>query len=103
MSTTLNEMRRLVEQCQEFKGNSVFAKHFGDKYVVYSYGQHFPMYVWDYKDKLWVGNESKYSTTTSRHQSKCKPSGVSKWLDAVEMRKYLDHDSYTQYMILRGG
>lgn len=40
-------------------------------YVVYSYGFHFPMYVW--MEGQWYGNESSYSRTTSKHQSQCRP------------------------------
>ena len=39
-----------------------------DTYVVYSYGEHFPMYVYDDEVEMWFGNEDKYSPTTSKHQ-----------------------------------
>ena len=38
-------------------------------YVVYSYGRHFPMAAYFAHDDCWLVNESKYSSTTSRHQS----------------------------------
>lgn len=38
------------------------------RYVVYSYGLHFPMYIYDNATQRWYGNESKYSVTTTRHQ-----------------------------------
>jgi hypothetical protein len=52
----------------------------GRLYVIYSYGSHFPMYVWDETAKIWLGNSDKYSRTTSTHQSKYRPSEVAKWL-----------------------
>jgi hypothetical protein len=42
-------------------------------YVVYSYGKHFPMYLYDYQSELWFGNEDKYSPTTSKHQTLARP------------------------------
>jgi hypothetical protein len=41
------------------------------QYVVYSYGQHFPVYV--YSEGMWFENEDKYSRTTARHLSQARP------------------------------
>lgn len=41
-------------------------------YAVYSYGYHFPMWVYD-ADGGWFGNLSKYSPTTTRHQTQTYP------------------------------
>lgn len=41
------------------------------QYVVYSYGQHFPAYV--YSGGMWFENEDKYSPTTSKHMSQARP------------------------------
>ena len=55
------------------------------RYVVYSYGSHFPMYVWDTATQRWYGNKDKYSRSTSRHQSACQPLDIRyepfHWLD----------------------
>jgi hypothetical protein len=40
-------------------------------YVVYSYGDHWPLFVWDGFD--WYENEEKYSPTTGRHRSYANP------------------------------
>lgn len=98
---TLNEMRSLVENHTPFSGNSVYATYFNGLYTVFSYGSHFPMYVYD-ADAGWVGNESKYSTTTSKHQSKCRPNNVRLWLYTEQMHEVLQHGSYTKYVVLRG-
>jgi hypothetical protein len=42
-------------------------------YVVFSYGHHFPIYVWDELLGMWFGNKDKYSRSTSRHQSQLRP------------------------------
>ena len=63
-----------------FQGSNIFAEvirpYCGVNeglYVVYSYGHHFPMYVFDYDTREWYANEDSYSMTTSRHQSQCRP------------------------------
>lgn len=42
-------------------------------YVVYSYGTHFPMYIYLPHQDQWFGNSDKYSRTTSSHQSQANP------------------------------
>lgn len=54
-------------------------------YAVFSYGAHFPMYVYDYEHHVWVGNSDKYSVTTSKHQSLANPGNVSNWVDTETM------------------
>jgi SPX domain protein involved in polyphosphate accumulation len=54
-------------------------------YAVYSYGRHFPMYVYCPTTEQWIGNKDKYSRTTTRHQSHCRPNTVSLWVDTREL------------------
>lgn len=61
-------------------------KTIGRVYVIYSYGHHFPMYVWDETASEWLGNKDKYSRTTSKHQSKYRPSEVARWFDTTTLR-----------------
>ena len=72
---TLNQMQEHATTHTPFKNsnNSVFTKDTHDLYVVYSYGEHFPMYVFDKFVRLWFGNSDKYSPTTSRHQTMTRP------------------------------
>ena len=42
-------------------------------YVVYSYGDHWPLFMWNDVLKLWFENEEKYSATTSKHRSSTHP------------------------------
>jgi len=61
-------------------------------YVVYSYGYHFPMYVYDFETGLWLGNSDKYSRTTSSHQTKARPSqGIYQWFSTEELKIIIDH------------
>lgn len=58
------------------------------RYVVYSYGTHFPMYIYDKTTGQWYGNSDKYSPTTTRHQSAACPLDIRHtiiWLDTNKM------------------
>jgi hypothetical protein len=63
-----------VTNKEPFKGSNTWGEWIKDLYVVYSYGRHFPMYVWDEKLGMWFGNEDKYSRSTTRQQGQLRPS-----------------------------
>lgn len=42
-------------------------------FVVYSYGEHWPLFAWDGDNNEWLENDDKYSVTTSRHRSQAHP------------------------------
>jgi len=68
--------RGYVQQCKPFQGSNLFANWIrsskgGDRYVVYSFGTHFPMFI--YTSGQWYENTDKYSRTTSKHQSQARP------------------------------
>ena len=44
-----------------------------DTYVVYSYGEHWPLFVWDKKLGKWLENTDKSSRTTSQHHGYTHP------------------------------
>ena len=53
-------------------------------YVVYSYGEHWPLHIWDRGQ--WYSNADRYSVTTSRHFGLTHPGiNVSIPLPCVEM------------------
>lgn len=54
-----------------FKGSNTFGRWENNKYIVYSYGVHFPLFIWD--GGIWHINSSKYSKSTSRHQRQLHP------------------------------
>lgn len=58
----------------EFKANNIFSEKKNDVYVVYSYGYHFPMFVW--KEGIWYENMDKYSVSTSKQQTQSRPLGA---------------------------
>ena len=72
------EAASYVESQIPFQANNIHGQNEGDWFVVYSYGEHFPMYAW--KAGLgWQGNKDKYSVTTSRHQNQVRPDGINDW------------------------
>jgi hypothetical protein len=69
------EMSDYTTELQSFTTHteSVFTKDIDDMYVVYSYGTHFPIYMYDHETEMWFGNSDSYSPTTSRHQTLARP------------------------------
>jgi len=45
----------------------------GDRYIVYSYGEHWPLHIWDSVSQCWYSNTDRRSRTTSRHYSQAHP------------------------------
>lgn len=43
------------------------------RYVVYSYGDHWPLFVWDDASQRWYGNSDRHSVTTSKHRTYAHP------------------------------
>jgi hypothetical protein len=70
-----SKAKPVVNSMEEFKGSNTFAVWKGKVYAVYSYGEHFPIYVYDSLSHAWFGNYEKYSQSTSKHQSQLRPSG----------------------------
>lgn len=66
--------RPFVQQLKPFKANNIYAE-FADAskqiYVVYSYGNHWPLYI--NVGGKWYWNTDKYGTTTSKHSGQASP------------------------------
>ena len=101
MTKITNAQAKLyIERKEEFKtGNeTIFGEFYeGDTdqsipavYVVYSYGKHFPMWVYDYGADQWYGNQDKYSRTTTKHQSITKPQNIHQWLDTATLKRVIN-------------
>lgn len=76
------EVRAKVDGLEEFVTNNktLYAYWRGTgvhrRYCVFSYRDSWPIYVWVPQLFTWFENETKYSTTTSRHMTHARPSGV---------------------------
>jgi hypothetical protein len=71
------EARSYVQRREKFSNvnHTMFAVWYKYKdvphYVVYSYGESWPLFVWC--NGFWYENTTKYSTTTSRHRTQAHP------------------------------
>lgn len=112
MRVSNNKARDYVNGFKEFRGSNTFAEwrfngsvddqgnHEQRKvYVVYSYGSHFPMYIYDKVQDKWLGNKDKYSSSTTRHQSLLRPSSVGLWLNTDEMKDIIWHGGLVEHTI----
>jgi len=101
------DARKEVEALNDFEGSNMFAewREVGSDrerrgiYVVFSWGRHFPMYVWDAEAQIWIGNSGKPSRSTTRHQSQARPSKVDKWMSADEIVRVVDMGGLVNYVV----
>ena len=57
------------------------------RYAVWSYGEHFPLYMWE--KGIWYENKDKYSQTTTRHLQYARPSYDTIKLDTETMKQFV--------------
>lgn len=68
--------RGLVVHRRPFTGSNTYSRELHDgSYAVFSYGEHWPLYLWFRSVNRWYGNQDKYSRTTSKHASQLRPLG----------------------------
>lgn len=93
---TLKTVRAYVQAKEVFKGSHLFSMWVSSDsnrfacYVVYSYGVHFPLYVWEAATDTWYGNMSKYSRSTTRHKSACDPYTVKHWVGTAHLKGIIE-------------
>jgi hypothetical protein len=87
-----------INNLEAFHASNLYGEWRGNTYVVFSYGEHFPIYIWDDVVYKWIGNMDKYSHSTTRHQSLAKPHYVHRWVD-TEGLKSMIRDGIVGYCI----
>ena len=65
--------RPFVQACKDFQGANLYAVHVNGQYVVYSYGEHWPLFIYDPRNNTWFENADKYGCTTSKHHGQAHP------------------------------
>jgi len=99
------DCRPYVQKRQSFTGSNLFAEHRSvgtyphsncRHYTVYSYGYHYPMFVF-VPDVGWFENEDKYSRTTSKHRSQAHPHTDTYKLSAKAIH-FLDDYGYRKFV-----
>lgn len=89
-----------VTNREPFKGSNTWGKWIKNLYVVYSYGRHFPMYIWDNSLGVWFGNEDKYSRSTTRHQGYLRPTtSYISYYNTEALRKLVSAGSIADWTI----
>lgn len=104
MKTTANvyDARECVEKREQFKNRSksIFTSEGDSLYIVYSYGSHYPMFIYDYTCERWYANEDYYSRTTSKQRTQLMPRGVDvDWANTREMLGIAAHGSTASWVI----
>ena len=97
-----NQARQYVERKEPFEASNTFAEWENGFYVVYSYGYHWVMFVYDSEADLWFENTDKYSRTTSRHHSQLKPYNIQMTpMEAHEIAALAQAGSFKDYTVRR--
>jgi len=111
MKVANSKCKTYVQSKTPFKGSNLWAEYCGDSYVVYSYGVHFPLFI--YAEGAWFENEDKYqmigtrcnySVSTERQRQQARPVNTTVLLATSWMAK-LALDGYkgiATERILRG-
>ena len=80
--------RKYVVDRKPFKASNLYAECVNGVYAVYSYGKHFPLFV--YKGGTWYQNADKYSVTTTKHMRQTHPHCPTTLLSTTEMQKLIN-------------
>jgi hypothetical protein len=73
LRTSNRESGRYVQNLVPFQANNLHAERVGGKYVVYSYGW-YPVFI--YAGGQWFENEARYSVSTAKQMTQCRPAGA---------------------------
>jgi hypothetical protein len=96
VKTSNIKCRSLVQSQQPFMGNNLFGVrmpanpkiNLTERYVVYSYGAHWPLFVC--QDGVWFENQDKYSPTTSKHRTQSHPHQPTMPMTSNAMRRIVE-------------
>ena len=81
--------RQYVQKRERFHGNNLYGEYHGDRYVVTSYGDHFPLFIWE--DGTWYENIEKITVTTSKHRTQTHPHEDTLPMSVENMRVLVDY------------
>lgn len=74
MRTSNKKAGSFTTDRKPFQANNLFGHDIGrGRYAVYSYGYHWPLYVYDEQTDTWYRNITRNSQTTSKHLSQSRP------------------------------
>ena len=80
------DARQYVARKTPFKANNSAGLHRDNLYVVYSYGPHWPLLVFDKAAGVWIENSERYQgQTTRRHAQQVRQPGVTHFFPTDEL------------------
>ena len=99
MKIANRDARHYVQRLRPFQGNNLFATFRTQNnadgtngpdmwYVVYSYGTHWPLFV--YANGVWYENAARHNTTTSKHRTQSHPLGSTTLLSVDQIMTLAD-------------
>ena len=97
IKTSNGKCRIHVQNRDLFKANNIFSEHrntyFNREpvYIVYSYGHHYPMFVYHGLSRTWFENSDRYSVSTSKHRSQAHPLCPTHKISTQHMRDLISH------------
>jgi len=59
-------------------------------YVVYSYHQEWPLFVFSAPEGLWLENEDRISVTTSKHRSQTRPHAETRLMGRQHLLDFIE-------------
>jgi hypothetical protein len=107
MKIANRDAREYVLQRKPFDGSNLYARQrtlvTSDDtvtwYTVYSYGEHYPMFI--HINGHWFENDDGYSRTTSKHRSQCYPHGSDTFPLSTQWMKVLAEQGYVALAKMR--
>ncbi len=98
MTKTANyNCRSYVEKCQPFVASNMWGEWSNGRYMVFSYGTHWPLFIYEQVTDTWYANRDKYSPTTGRHYSQANPSTYNPQIKLVPL------STHDMKAVVRGG
>jgi hypothetical protein len=102
--TSNNQCKQYVSELKPFKGSNLFAQWVYPEnedepaqYVVYSWGEHWPLYIYDVPNKQWFQNASHASQGTNAHRWDCSLDVRYLQLDVATMKNIVTQGARTVY------
>ncbi len=107
MKIANRDARQYVLQRKPFDGSNLYARQrtlvTDDDtvtwYIVYSYGEHYPMFI--HINGHWFENDYGYSRTTNKHRSQCYPHGADTFPLSTQWMKVLAEQGYVALAKMR--
>lgn len=88
MRTSNKNASNFVQEKAEFKANNLHAVLNNHFYIVYSYGW-YPLYAYSFVEEKWFENRCKYSVSTSKQKTQCRPISDTVYLTHEQMKDLL--------------